>query len=218
MLIAQRGQPERAVGLRVLVIADADQALLEQLHDGCEHLLARQPWPGHVGRRSRSNHRQDRRKCLETIELVAVAARAPLDVIPVLLSSACITSCGLHMSLRIRTDPHILPRGRNSERANASEIGGTADRPAVGARVPEPERAHLAPDAGTIVGDVAESGGCGRCKRGRNRFAPFLTDGLSHPITGRSRSANRWQHPSRPAPPWRSHRHESSRPRGAPRP
>ena len=40
--IAQRRQPERAIVSRVFVVADADQGLLQKLHDRGEHFLARQ--------------------------------------------------------------------------------------------------------------------------------------------------------------------------------
>ena len=42
--VAQRRQAERTVLAGVLFVADANQRLLEQLHDRGEHLLARQPW------------------------------------------------------------------------------------------------------------------------------------------------------------------------------
>ena len=41
VLIVQRGQPERAVLPRVLLVADADQGLLEQAHHRREDLVAR---------------------------------------------------------------------------------------------------------------------------------------------------------------------------------
>ena len=46
--VAQRRQAERAIRSRVLVVADANQRLLEQLHDRREHLLARQALAAHV--------------------------------------------------------------------------------------------------------------------------------------------------------------------------
>jgi hypothetical protein len=56
VLIAHRRQAERIVGFRVLVVADANQAALEQLHHRGKHLLARQPWPFQIGGGSRANH------------------------------------------------------------------------------------------------------------------------------------------------------------------
>jgi len=52
----------------------------------------------------------------------------------------------------------MFPRWRNGQRANPFQIGGTFQRAAVGAVVAEAERAHLAPDAWTIIGHVMETG------------------------------------------------------------
>jgi len=83
VLIAQRRQAERIVGFRVLVVADANQAALEQLHHRGEHLLARQPWPLEIGGRSRANHRQHGGEGFKPIELVAVAMGAPIRMISI---------------------------------------------------------------------------------------------------------------------------------------
>ena len=161
VLVTQGGEAEGAVRLRVLLVADANQALLEELHHRREHLFARQSGPGDVRRRPRPYCREHRGKCLHPIELVAVATRAPVGVIAVLLAAARIASGRLEVPFRIGTDPHVLPRGRNRQRANTLQVGRIAHGPAVGALVAEPERGHYAADAGTIVGDVMEAGGRG---------------------------------------------------------
>jgi hypothetical protein len=57
---------------------------------------------------------------------------------------------------RVGTDPHVRPRGRNRERANAFEIGLRLDGTAVRPPVAEAERPHLAPQAGTLVGHIPQ--------------------------------------------------------------
>src|SRR5207247_8924527 len=53
--------------------------------------------------------------------LVGVAERRPTRVVAELLAPARITTRGLHVTARGRADPHIDPRWRNGERANAGE-------------------------------------------------------------------------------------------------
>ena len=56
--VAHRRQPERLVLFRVLVVADADERLLEQLHDRGEHLLARQVGRPEIPRRAPADRGQ----------------------------------------------------------------------------------------------------------------------------------------------------------------
>ncbi len=56
--IAHRRQADRPVGARVFLVADADQRLLEELHDRREHLVARKPAPCEVGGGAPADPRQ----------------------------------------------------------------------------------------------------------------------------------------------------------------
>src|SRR5258705_12823291 len=122
--------------------------------------------------RPRANRRQHRGKRLEAIELVAVAAGAPAGVIAVLLATARVATGRLQMTFRVRSDPDVLPGGRDRPRANALQVGRIAGGPAVRAGVAEPGSGRHSTDTGMIVSDVMEArkpgwgqGGKGRCHR-----------------------------------------------------
>src|SRR5262249_27459223 len=67
--VAACRQPERSILSSVLLVADTNEALLEQLHDGREHLAPRQPRLCEVDARPASNQRQRAGELLHAIEL-----------------------------------------------------------------------------------------------------------------------------------------------------
>src|SRR5688572_21644272 len=121
VLVAQRGQPERVILPRILLVADANETALEQLHERRQHLLARQTRPRQVGACPSPEGRQRTRERLHTIELRLVTCRAPVGVIPVLLALLRIPTGRLQVATRVWTDPHIRPRRRDRKRADAGE-------------------------------------------------------------------------------------------------
>src|SRR4029078_318562 len=86
--VPERRQPERAVGARVLVVADANERLLEQLDDEREDLVARQARAPEILGRPPPDRRQRLREADHAVVLRVVANRAPARMIAVLLASA----------------------------------------------------------------------------------------------------------------------------------
>src|SRR6185369_16297058 len=78
-------------------------------------------------------------------------------MVSVLLAAARVPSRRLQMPVRDRADPHLRPRGGNRERADTPQLIRIAQRPAVGADIHEPRSGATPPDAGHVVGDVAET-------------------------------------------------------------
>ena len=123
----QGRQPERAVAARVLGVADADQRGLEEAHDRGEDLL-----PGKPGRaRSAVDARAERRQPLGEGEQPAVlglvADLAPARVIAVLLAALGVAAHRLDMPVRCGANPHLGPRGRDHQGANATPRGEIPD-------------------------------------------------------------------------------------------
>ena len=161
MLVAHRRQAEGVVLAGVLIVADADEGCLEQLHDGGEHLFAR-----HAGQREVFLHATaDRGQRLGEGDRVAVlgfvADFAPLVVIAVLLAPAGVAADGLQVAVGDRADPDVLPGGRDHEVLDADEGLVVLDGLAVRVEVAEGVAMLLAADAGDRGADVAQTGGLG---------------------------------------------------------
>src|SRR5688572_12174515 len=159
--ILQRGQAERAVGLHVLVVADADGALLEQLDDSGEHLVAGEAGLRQIGCGSRADLRERCGEVEHALVLGLVTGRAPVRVIAVLLAAARIAAGRLQVPAWVGADPDVRPCRRNRQPGDPRHFGGPAD-PAPVPEVLEPKTTHLAADRRTVVGDVAETGGTRR--------------------------------------------------------
>jgi hypothetical protein len=88
--------------------------LLEKLDDGREHFLARQilapQMAGHAG----ADARERLRERDETAVLHFVADLAPARVITILLAAPRVATGRLQVAARIRADPDIGPRRRES--------------------------------------------------------------------------------------------------------
>ena len=100
--VAQRRQAERLVVARVLVVADADQRLLEELHHGRHDLRARQAGRRDVGVGPAAQRRQRRGEIEDAVVLRFVADLAPARVIAMLLAAARVAAGGLQVAARIR--------------------------------------------------------------------------------------------------------------------
>src|SRR6185503_7429724 len=109
VLVAHRGQPERVVLPRILLVADANETALEQLHERRQYLLARQTRPRQVGACPPPEDRQGTRERLHAIELRLVTCRAPVGVIAVLLAPLRVTAGRLKVAPRICTNPDVGP-------------------------------------------------------------------------------------------------------------
>jgi len=82
-------------------------------------------------------------------------------MVSVLFSAARVASGRLQVPVRMRTDPHVGPRGRDDEGEDAAEHGGVAKGPTGRGHVAEPAPDPDAPDAGCRVGHVVEPGRAG---------------------------------------------------------
>ena len=120
--VAQRGQPVAFVGAGVVLVADADERRVEQMHDGGEHLAAAEPWRCACARRSagaaRGSMRAERDHALV---LVGVARLAPARVIAILLAPARVAARRLDVARRRRRRSRRLVGGRHGELADAVE-------------------------------------------------------------------------------------------------
>jgi hypothetical protein len=157
VLVAHRRQTERMIVAGVLLVADPDQRLLEQLHDRREHLLPRQPRLLQIGARAAANAWKHPRERHEAFVLGFVARFAPARMVAVLFASARVAARRLNVAVGVGTDPHVRPRRRDDDRSDSLELGAVGNRAAVGSDVPKPVTAPEPADAGcTVVVDVAK--------------------------------------------------------------
>ncbi len=157
-MVAERGQPVRAVRPGVFVIADPDERLLEKTNDGGQH-----PPPGERGgfqvlRRASPDPGQRQAEFEEAFVLRLVARRAPGPVIAILLPSPGVPAGRLDVPARVGADPDVGPGRRNREGLDAVQRAGIADPPARTLDVDEPSSDPPPTDAGGRVGDVPEHG------------------------------------------------------------
>ncbi len=83
----------------VLLVADADQRLLQQLHDSREHFLPRQPLLLQIGAGVAANARKHPRERDEAFVLGFVTLFAPARVIAVLFASARVAPRRLNVAV-----------------------------------------------------------------------------------------------------------------------
>jgi hypothetical protein len=140
VLIAHGRQTERFIVLRVLLVADTDERLLEQLHDGGEHLFSRKPAPAQILFGPRANAAERACERDQTSIFHVVANLAPARMIAILLASARVAADYLNVSERVGADPHLRPRRRDHERLDSMEHCRIGHRSAVGADVSEASR------------------------------------------------------------------------------
>ena len=170
--ILERGQAERLVGARILLVADANERGFEQPGHGREHLLPRQPGPPQIGRDPPAQPRQRVSERDHARVLGAVALLAPARVIAVLLAPARVPPRRLQVALGKGTDPDVTPGGRHGELANALQrrrvaddvAGRILDREGIDPATPLPHLLAQAapPQPGPVVVDIAQAGGAGR--------------------------------------------------------
>jgi hypothetical protein len=75
-------------------------------------------------------------------------------MVAVLLPAARVARRHLEMSFRDRTDPHVAPRGRDHERAEAADVLALADDAAVGIDVRKAPADSTPANAGHRVRDI----------------------------------------------------------------
>src|SRR5439155_13146741 len=100
-------------------------------HDRGEHLLAREPWSSQVACDGSADARQRATKRGQLVILRLVANLPPASVVAILLAAARVSPCRLNVAVLEPADPNLRPRRRDRERANAREVAGGAEEPAV---------------------------------------------------------------------------------------
>src|SRR5581483_6525940 len=128
----ERGEPEGPVLARVLVVADADQGLVEQAHHRGEDLPAAEILRTQIALHPLADVRKDLAELEHPAELRLVA-RLPIErVVAVLLAPARVARRHLDVAAGIRTDPDAAPGRRNHQRLDPPAGDGVADPFAVG--------------------------------------------------------------------------------------
>ena len=178
VLVAQGGEPVRAVVARVLVVPDPDERRLQQLYDGREDLLAGNALQGQIGIDASPHRGQRRREERQAVELDPVAERGPVRVVPVLQPSSCVATDCLQMRVGEVADPHVGPRGRDDDAADPLQRRVVVDPRAVVMVVAEATAPSYPPDGEVLRrlmperrnGDGAHgSGSCPRAGRPKRR-------------------------------------------------
>src|ERR1700704_5285660 len=160
--LAQGRETEGAVLARVLVVAHADQRLVEQHHHGGEDLAPREIARAQVALHALADLGEGFAELEHAPELRLVARLAVQGMVAVLLAAARVARSRLDVPFGVRADPDVGPGGRNREGVDPLALGFACDALAV-RRVVNPALSRtLAPDAGEAVGDVAEPGAQGR--------------------------------------------------------
>ena len=157
MAFLHRRDAVRAVLLRVVLGADAEEAAVEESHRAREHALPREPAPGEVLLRRPADTRQRARKPQHLVELLLVAPGPPLLVVEVLPPAGRIGSDRLDVPERVRTDPDVLPGRRDDELADALEDLLVLDPLAVLVQVLEAAASPAAEDSGPRAVAAAQS-------------------------------------------------------------
>ena len=153
--VAQRGQPERFVLLRILHIADAHERRLQQPCHRSQHLLAGQAGALQVFLYAVSDDRQHRAEGDHAAEFGAVPDLAIEGVIAVLLATLGIPADRLNVSKLTGTDPHVGPGRRDHQRADTFQLPLVAYGLPIGCEITEAVTTADTPYAGFGAIDVA---------------------------------------------------------------
>jgi hypothetical protein len=120
--IAKCGESERAIRARVLDISNAQAGHVEKPNDCCDHPIVSEVLSSQVARHARSQGPEHLREQNEIVELVLGLTLGERRVIAVLLSPACIVTCGLKVTAGVGSYPDIAPRRWYGEYANSFQI------------------------------------------------------------------------------------------------
>src|SRR6267378_2233142 len=160
--LAQGGEAEGAVRARVLVVANADQRLVEQHHHGSEDLAPREVPGAQIALHAFADLGEDFAELEHAAEFRLVARLAVQGMVAVLLAAARVARSRLDVPFGVRAYPDVGPGRRNREGVDALALGLVRDALAVRC-VEDPALSRaLAPDAGDAVGAVAHARAPGR--------------------------------------------------------
>src|SRR5207247_631470 len=160
--VAQRGEPEGAVLADVLVVAHADQRLVEQHHHGGEDLAPREIPRAQIALHALADLGEGLAELEHAAEFRLVARLAVQGMVAVLLAAARIARSRLDVPFGVRAYPDVGPGRGNRERVDPLALGLARDALALRPVVSPALSRTLAPDAGEAVGDVVEPGAEGR--------------------------------------------------------
>src|SRR5262249_46182823 len=133
--------------------------------------LARQARPAEVGVGTMPDLGQRLRERDQASVLHLVAHFAPQPVVAVLLASARVAAGRLQMTARVWTDPDVLPRRRNHQRADALQLRRSANEAAVGGDIAHARLRADALDAWrAAIVHVTESGDLRGLRRRQRRL------------------------------------------------
>src|SRR5262245_6449187 len=157
MPILERGQAIALVVPGVLVAADADQRLFQEMHDGGQDLLALETAPGEMPLDRASDGRQALREGEHAMVFGAVAHVAKARVIAILLAPFRITARRLDVAIGPGAYPYLDPGRRNGQRLDALQ-GCRIAYPGVLCRdILEPLAAPQSTNAWPVVADVSQA-------------------------------------------------------------
>ena len=158
MPVAQRGQPEAAVGPGVFVVADPDQGRLQQAHRGGDDLLLAEGVTAKIGLDLGADRRQGAAEGGHAGELGLVARRPPARVIAVLLAAPGVAAGGLDVAERVSANPDLFVGRRNGQFLDPGDHRRIGDQPAVRVDIDEAAVQSSSADARFVVVHIAKAG------------------------------------------------------------
>ena len=136
MMIAKRRQTERAIGLGVFLVPDANARGLQQPHDAGQHLLVGNAFLFEIATLCvLPNPRQHFGKVNHPFVFILIARFSPVLVIQILLSPFRVPAGRLDVAVGKGTNPNIDPRRRNHKRRNSIQRLLIVDRLAANAQI-----------------------------------------------------------------------------------
>src|SRR5262249_53578771 len=141
-----RGQAVRRLRFRALVVADAEESLVDETDDGGEDLFA--PFALQVRAHAPPQRRQRLAELHHAAELLFLARGAEARVVEVLRPSFLVHAEGLQRRGVAARDAHVAPRRRDAQPRDARQGPVVFDRGAEGGAVAEARLLRsLTPDA-----------------------------------------------------------------------
>ena len=141
------------LGARALVVADAEESLVDEPYDRREHAVAIEVVPLQIVAHTPPQLWKRFSELDHAAELFLFPLRAKARVVEVLSTAFLVDPEGLQRRGIASRDPNFAPRGRNTQATNAGEGPLIGDREAVGLEIGEP--ALFAPfTADTVEIDV----------------------------------------------------------------
>ena len=156
MTVAHRGEPVRVVVACVALVADPDGMVVEDAHRCREHACARQPLLREIALHLGADTREGHPEHAEPAELGVIPGLPEPRMVPVLLAAAVVSPGGLQVTLGVRADPYVGPRGRNDQCLDPTALPGISYGLAGWSAIAPSSTALVARDAGLVAGHVTQ--------------------------------------------------------------